>query len=468
MLKITLAQTNPCVGDLGGNAGQIIAAIKQARQNNAGLVIFPELALTGYPPEDLLNKPDFIAKNLYYLEAIRRESKGIAGLLGFVDRSGGKIYNACAYFDNGVKKGVYHKIFLPNYGVFDEKRYFTAGKKPVFWKLNNYKFCVSICEDIWQDGFFTLSKGQRADFAVNISASPFHVGKVSARQKILSRAAKKLKAFLFYCNLSGGQDELVFDGTSMVFSPGGKAVACAKRFAVDTLNFDCDKNTRYPEKIVRRDEREEAFGALKLGLTDYVSKNGFKKVIVGVSGGIDSALVLALAAMALGRENVCGLLMPSKYTSPQTFRDAVRVCENFNVEYRAVNIDCLVNSYAKTLVKIFGDIKINKTEENLQARIRGTLLMAFSNRFGYLVLNTGNKSEVSCGYCTLYGDMVGGFGILKDLPKGLVYKVSRYINERTGGKIPVSIIRRPPSGICDTRSDSQDVCRRRLLRRSNH
>ncbi|MFA5338135.1 MAG: NAD+ synthase, partial [Candidatus Omnitrophota bacterium] len=435
-----------CVGDLEYNAKKIILNIVKAKKAKADIVIFPELALTGYPPEDLLLKPHFIDENLRYLKIIEKESKGIIVILGFVDKYNDKIYNSCAFLKDGKLRDVYRKIYLPNYGVFDEKRYFAPGSLLSFYTFKGYKFCVSVCEDIWRKGFVESLASKKLDFIVNISASPFHLGKISMRKEVISKLAKQTNAFVLYADLVGGQDELVFDGTSMVVSPSGKIVSVANRFKEDFLLFELDNNKKYPAKQISVRQEEEAFSALKLGLYDYVNKNGFKKVIIGVSGGIDSAVVAALAASSLGKDNVCGLIMPSRYTSRATFADAKILCENLGIDHKIININEILDMYLKTLWPLFGKKDGTKTEENLQARIRGNLLMSYSNEFGYLVLNTGNKSEISCGYCTLYGDMVGGFGLLKDIPKTLVYKISRYINcIYPKPVVPLSVIRRAPS-----------------------
>lgn len=446
MLRIALAQINPCVGDLEGNTEKIIANIRRAKNEKADLVVFPELSLPGYPPEDLLLKPHFTDKNLKYLNVVKKESMGITSLVGVVYKKKDKIYNSCVILQDGCLIDVYHKIFLPNYGVFDEKRYFTHGDSIPLYMLDDYKFSVSICEDVWKKEFVNSLADRGIDFIINISASPFHMGKISLREKILSSVAKQTNAFVFYCNLAGGQDELVFDGTSKVFSPKGELLEYARRFSEDFLIFELDKRKKYTLKKIAVKEEEEAFSALQLGLYDYVVKNGFKKVIVGVSGGVDSAVVVSLAKIALGKDNVCAIIMPSRYTSKETSRDAEKICENLEINYYVINIEDIFLSYLKTFKPLFKDYPADKTEENLQARIRGNILMAFSNKFGYLVLNTGNKSEVSCGYCTLYGDMVGGFGILKDVPKLLVYRISHYINKIMKKKvIPSSVIRRAPS-----------------------
>ncbi|MDD5195518.1 MAG: NAD+ synthase [Candidatus Omnitrophica bacterium] len=465
MLKIALAQINAIVGDLEANKRKIIAGIERARREKFDVIVFPELAITGYPPEDLLLKNHFVQENLKCLKLIAKACKDLVAIVGFADSFAGRIYNACAIIQNGKVCGVYRKMYLPSYSVFDEARYFNAGGTLTVCKLGKYNFALSICEDIWKEDFIRSFKGKNIDFILNISASPFYLGKVYLRQQALSLAARKTGAFIFYCNLVGGQDELVFDGTSTVVNPKGELVAIGKRFEEDFLAFSVgEKITHKVQKVSSRAD-EECYRALCLGLSDYVKKNGFGKVIIGISGGIDSALVLALAVHSLGRENVFGLIMPSRYTSAETLSDAKKVCDNFNVKYYLVSIEEIFASFLSSLAPEFAGKAPDKTEENLQARIRGALLMAFSNKFGYLVLNTGNKSEVSCGYCTLYGDMVGGFGVLKDLSKDLVYKLSRYINEIQGREVlPYSIIERAPSAeLKPNQKDSDSLPEYKLL-----
>jgi NAD+ synthase (glutamine-hydrolysing) len=458
MLKVALAQINPCVGDLEGNTNKIIGYLRKARQKNADIVVFPELALTGYPPEDLLLKPHFIDKNLRCLELIKNDCKDIVAVVGFIDKDKDKIYNSCALIQEQKLKDIYHKIYLPNYGVFDEKRYFDHGDSLSFCNFKNYKFSLSICEDIWKEKFVYFLRNTGLRFVINISASPFYLGKISLREKKLSSAAKEAAAFVLYCNLVGGQDELVFDGTSMIFSPQGELLKCAKRFSEDFLIFTFNEKRSYPNEEISVNEEEEAFSALSLGLYDYVKKNGFKKVIVGVSGGIDSAVVLSLAVLALGKDNVFGLIMPSHYTSKGTFNDAKKICDSLGVSHCVVDIEEMLRSYDRALKPYFKNKKQDKTEENLQARVRGNILMAFSNKFGYLVLNTGNKSELSTGYCTLYGDMVGGFGMLKDVPKMLVYKLAHYINKIMNKRIiPLSAIARAPSAELKSNQKDEDT-----------
>ena len=446
MVKIALAQINSSVGDIKGNYATIEDYLRRARRKKADIVVFPELALSGYPPEDLLLKPNFVEANGAYLRKLKAHTKGIVAIVGFVDKKDRHIYNAYALIEDGEIKDIYHKIYLPNYGVFDEKRYFTPGESITCYQYRGHLFSVNICEDIWDTTYVSQLTSQRLDFVINLSASPFHLGKFFLRRKVLAKASKRLRALLLYCNLVGGQDELVFDGTSMIFSPQGQLITYAKHFEEDLLLFSFDKKKKYsPQKIKIREE-EEIFGALRLGLYDYVKKNRFKKVIVGVSGGIDSAVVVSLATYVLGKNNVKALIMPSSYTSPSTLKDAQKICNNLGIQYSLISIDSIFKNFCNSLVPFFKGSTIDKTEENIQARVRGNLLMAFSNKFGYLVLNTGNKSETACGYCTLYGDMVGGFGVLKDVPKTMVYRLARYINTRFKKKvIPTSVFKRSPS-----------------------
>lgn len=444
-MKIALAQINPTVGDIEGNSKKIIKYIREARKQKIDLIAFPELSLCGYPPEDLLFKEHFLKSNKKFLSRISKESKDIVVVAGFAHSQGNKIYNSAGLLFEGKIKSIYNKVYLPNYGVFDERRYFSSGEEIYIYQYQGYKFAVTICEDIWIKEYVNFLSQQELDFIINISSSPFYLGKVKVREKVLSFAAKKTKSFIFYCNLVGGQDELVFDGTSKVVSPSGSIVKYALRFKEDLLIFDFKKNTQYPPEKISYRCQEEVFSALSLGLCDYVNKNSFKEVVIGVSGGIDSAVVLSIAALSLGKERVKALIMPSPYTSEETFSDAIKICENLKIKYEIIHIDNIFRSYLKELSPFFKEKGSDITEENLQARIRGNLLMAFSNKFGYLVLNTGNKSETSCGYCTLYGDMVGGFGVLKDVPKTLVYKLAHYINKKYNNIIPLTIIKRPPS-----------------------
>lgn len=453
-MRIGICQINSIVGDLEGNTVKIIDYIEKGQKKKVDFLIFPELCLTGYPPEDLLFKPYFIKMNRRKLNEIVKKSVGVSVIVGFVDSKGDRIYNAAALIEDGQIKDVYRKIMLPNYGVFDEKRYFSPGDTIPFYYWRDHKFSLSICEDIWEPEYVNYLKGKEIDFLINISASPFHSGKLSLRKKILVNAAKIINTGIIYCNLVGGQDELVFDGTSMVISPSGDVIIYGRRFNEDIIVFDYDNLSRYKPLNITNDYIGEIYNALSLGLSDYVYKNGFKKVIVGVSGGIDSATVISLAVFSLGKRNVIGLIMPSRYTSLETLKDAHQLCKNLGVKYYVVNIEDIYGAYLNTLKDSFRGCDPDITEENIQARIRGNLLMAFSNKFGYLVLNTGNKSELSCGYCTLYGDMVGGFGVLKDVPKTVVYRLARYINKKKK-IIPESIFSRPPSA--ELRPDQKDT-----------
>jgi len=447
MIRIGLAQLNLSVGDIKGNTKKIIDSVEKARKRNIDIIVFPELSLVGYPPQDLLLKKHFIKKNIEALKQIEHATKGIVAIVGFVHAaSDGKgIYNASALIQNGKIRDIYCKINLPNYGVFDEKRYFTPGRTISIYSFKGYKFSVNICEDIWRKDYVKLLTNKGFDFIINISASPFHLDKLSLRKDILTYAALQAHCPIFYCNLVGGQDDLVFDGTSMVISFQGKVISVAKRFKEDLFVSKFPLGNIHP-KNMKEFLPQAVFDALCLGLRDYVRKNGFNKVILGISGGIDSSVVASLAMLALGKENVYALVMPSRYTSKATLSDAKKVCSNLGIRYYIIPIDDIFKYYLNSLQTLFKGYAQDKTEENIQARIRGNILMAFSNKLGYLVLNTGNKSELSCGYCTLYGDMVGGFGVLSDIPKTLVYKVARYINKRMGKKvIPDSVLKRLPS-----------------------
>ncbi|MFH1782876.1 MAG: NAD+ synthase [Candidatus Omnitrophota bacterium] len=456
-IRIALAQINTTVGDMKGNTEKILSSISDAICSDADLVIFPELSITGYPPEDLLLKVHFVKDNIKYLNKITNKVKGITVVLGFVNREGASIYNSAAIVSDQRVIGIYNKIHLPNYGVFDERRYFTKGKSRKIIKIKGVSFAVSICEDIWAE---ETSKERdilsRTDFLVNLSASPYHMDKVKDRERVLTSKAKRCNVPILYCNLIGGQDELIFDGRSALFDKTGKKKIEADAFKEDLLLVDISmgakKRKAKQQKAlpVRKhrylDETEEIFKALVLGVKDYARKNNFSKVALGLSGGIDSALVACIAKEALGNKNVLGLMMPSKYSSKGTQNDALRLAKTLGIDHEVIPINSIFSSYLKTLSKHFGHTEPSIAEENIQARIRGNILMAFSNKFGHLVLNTGNKSETSVGYCTLYGDMAGGFAVIKDVSKNLVYKLARYINKlEKMDIIPTSILDRPPS-----------------------
>jgi len=474
-LRVALAQINVTVGDIRGNERKILSSLREARKAGAGVVLFPELALTGYPPEDLLFKPAFIRDNLAALRRIAPASKGICAVVGFADSGpSGALYNAAAVLRDGRLIHKYHKMMLPNYGVFDEQRYFKAGTTPLTVALSpEGRIGVSICEDIWRDdGPCRTEAASGARLLLNLSASPYHAGKWRLRERILTRRARQCGSWICYANLLGGQDELVFDGGSRVVDPRGRVVFKAPQFKEGLFVVDlesvpgtqgaigtwtrCRSRSGPSARPLRADE--EIFQALVLGLRDYVKKNGFSRVVVGMSGGVDSALTAALAAAALGRRAVTAVSMPSRYSSAGTQADARAVAKGLGIRFLEIPIEPVFQAFLSTLERGIGRTKPDATEENLQARIRGTLLMALSNKFGWLVLSTGNKSEISTGYCTLYGDMAGGFAVIKDVPKTQVYRVSRYANRYFGKKvIPDSVLRRPPSAELKPNQTDQDV-----------
>ncbi|MGA2775533.1 MAG: NAD+ synthase [Candidatus Omnitrophota bacterium] len=496
ILRVCLAQINPTVGDIPGNSKKIIAFIEEARTRQADIVVFPELSLSGYPPEDLLLKPHFIKDNENAIRRIAKASKLIFSIVGYPCLDRDKLCNAAALIYNSRLVDIYRKVFLPNYGVFDEKRYFSQGKIcniVAFGK--KVKIGVNICEDIWHaDGpqrTQVLLGG--AKVLINISASPYHTKKIEEREEALKKRAKENNAYIFYCNLAGGQDELIFDGGSLVFDDKGKLLARGKQFEEDLICVDLNLADLRPPVTLKRKvhfclpaaslrfkflpevkEKEwtstenriekklefldEIYSALLLGIKDYVLKNNFRKVVLGLSGGIDSALTAVLAVDALGSNNVVVLSMPSKFSAPETRKDARVIAKQLGIKLITVPIESIYKEYLSSLRGHFRDYKLNTTEENIQARIRGNLLMAFSNKFGWLVLTTGNKSEISTGYCTLYGDMAGGFSVLKDVPKGLVYDLSCFRN-KCGKKemIPESVINRAPTAELKRNQKDQDT-----------
>jgi NAD+ synthase (glutamine-hydrolysing) len=443
-IRFHIAQINTTVGDIFGNTGLIIGKIKEAQKNNAHCVLFPEMAVTGYPPEDLLYKKRFVDGNLAALKQIAREATSTTAVVGFVDRVKGKLYNAAAVLSGGRVVKVYHKINLPNYGVFDEKRYFTAGEKAVVFEASGFRICLSICEDLWVDCPAIHKAARGSDFLVNISASPYHMLKWKERVGQFSGRARQYGTKIVYCNLTGGQDELVFDGHSLVFDEKGKVLCQGRQFGEQDMLVD------FPFKPAKKTTpfsvEEEVYEALKTATRDYILKNGFKKAVLGLSGGVDSALVAVLAADALGKENVNLIFMPSKFSSKESYDDAKELSGNLGIDLMVIPIQKTFDTMLAELAQGFAGTKSGTTEENLQARIRGNINMAFSNKFNWLVLTTGNKSEMSTGYATLYGDMAGGFAVIKDLPKTLVYRVARMRNEKAGfDLIPDNIMTKAPT-----------------------
>ncbi|MCX7927784.1 MAG: NAD+ synthase [Candidatus Omnitrophica bacterium] len=471
-IRIACAQVNPTVGALFENYQLIISNIEKAKNLGADIVVFPELCLTGYPPEDLLFKEHFVRQNIAILKEIAVKVEGIIAVVGFVDKTELGIFNASAIIANRRIQTAYHKTLLPNSGVFDEKRYFVAGNKPlVFCMVKNksyIKIGVAICEDVWHKTGPLKEEAQKGAKIILVSnASPFHLQKFKERQEIIRQQAKENKVFIVYVNMVGGQDELVFDGRSFIVDSHGKMISQAKAFAEDLLLEDllvAQDSRRTPknikkipvgtgnqnkinlpkQKIMVLSPIQEIYQALVLGLRDYVHKNGFTKVIVGLSGGIDSSLVATIAADALGKENVIGVFMPSRYSSPQSQADAQKVAENLGITFKNISIEQIYQMYLLILEKEFLGTQRDVTEENIQARIRGNILMALSNKFGWLVLNTANKSEISCGYTTLYGDLIGGFAVLKDVPKTVVYELASYCNSNKE-IIPATVFKKEPT-----------------------
>jgi NAD+ synthase (glutamine-hydrolysing) len=491
-LRVALGQINPTVGDFEHNVRMIVDAIERARAQGAALVAFPELAITGYPPEDLLFRPEFLRQARESLELVAAETKDIAALVGFpwLDRD---LFNACAVLAGGELKAIYPKRFLPNYGVFDEVRYFQPGRKLLLLKVGDALIGPTVCEDIWQPGPPATDLALAgAHVIANISASPFHVGKGQEREEMLITRARDNACWVVLVNAVGGQDELIFDGHSLVIDEEGEVVARAPSFEEALLVVDIDAETAIARRLVdarRRalarerdvpdpplvdlgpekkqadlarpkvaeplDELEQMRLALELGLRDYVEKNSFSEVVIGVSGGIDSALTAALAVEALGPDRVHAVSMPSRFSSEETRRDARLLAESLGTSFLELPIDQIFDGYEEALADVFAGRESDLTEENLQARIRGTQLMALSNKFGWLVVATGNKSELSVGYSTLYGDMAGGFALLKDVYKTDVFRLSRHLNERAGRElIPETIIDRAPSA--ELRADQLD------------
>ena len=492
-LRIGLAQINPTVGDISGNVRKILEWIGRAREAGCDLLAFPELVITGYPPEDLLFKPAFIEANRRAVDEITRATTGLSVIVGFADKTD-QTWNAAAVLHDGRLAGIYHKQLLPNYGVFDEKRYFAAGAETPVFVLGDAMMGVTICEDIWfPGGPATAQALAGAQVVITINGSPYHRGKGSARETMLAERAVRDTVALAYVNMVGGQDELVFDGQSLIVDERGAIIARGKAFEEDLViaDLDCDavsrrrqsaarlneapsshhisrvvlappptrsKPTLPPREIRPLEDVQEVYEALTVGTLDYVRKNGFTRVVIGLSGGIDSSLVATIAVDALGAENVVGATMPSPYSSAGTKRDARRLAGQLGIEFLRLPITPAFRAMKRILAKPFKGLKEDTTEENIQARIRGMLLMALSNKFGWLVLTTGNKSEIAVGYCTLYGDMAGGFAVIKDVPKTLVYKLARYRNSRGPRPvIPESVLERPPSAELRPNQTDQDT-----------
>ncbi|MDI6744846.1 MAG: NAD+ synthase [Thermodesulfovibrionales bacterium] len=461
-IKIALAQINPTVGDIDGNVKKICGYIGKAKAQSAAIVVFPELAVTGYPPEDLLLKQHFIDDNLAALSRVIESTKDIAAVVGFVDRKDSVLYNAAAIIHNCKMIGVYRKIFLPNYGVFDEYRYFRAGTETPVYAIENIKIGVNICEDIWYpEGPVKYQAIAGAEIILNINASPYHMAKAHLREKMVSERASDNKVAIAYLNTVGGQDELVFDGGSFIADKTGEIIFRGKQFEeeMSVSEIVLDGLGQAGKKHISpriSPLEEEVYKALVLGTRDYVIKNDFKQAVIGLSGGLDSSLVTAIAVDAIGKENVSGIFMPSPYTSKESREDAYELAKNLSIKIIEAPISNIFEAYRENLRAEFKGLPDDKTEENLQARIRGNILMAFSNKFGWLVLTTGNKSEMSVGYATLYGDMAGGFAVIKDVPKTLAYELCKWKNSEEGrAVIPQMVLWKEPSA--ELRHDQKDT-----------
>ena len=457
-MKIALAQTNPIIGDFEGNLKRLLDSIEKARHLKADLCVFPELCITGYPPLDLLERPEFIDQNLKALDTLTRQVKGIAVIAGYISRTSKKIgkelQNTAALISDGRIVSTHIKMLLPTYDVFDERRYFEPADDVHIVEFKGRKLGISICEDIWNDADFwptrlydrdpvaeLINKG--ADILINISASPFTLEKRTLRPRMLKSAAQNYGRPLVFVNQVGGNDDLVFDGHSLAFDEKGELLARCHELAEDLAIVDLDSGAGDIRECSTSDE-EGALKALILGTQDYVRKCGFKSAVLGLSGGIDSSLTAVIAARALGAENVNGVLMPSRYTSQASIDDALALAKTLGIKTQSVPIDGLFKAFLDQLELVFEARQPDITEENIQARVRGVILMSLSNKFGHILLTTGNKSEIATGYCTLYGDMAGGFAVLSDVPKTLVYRISEEIN-KSGEIIPESVLTKPPS-----------------------
>jgi len=489
-VRVALGQFNALVGDLAGNAEKMRSIYIEALRSNVDLLVFPELAVCGYPPEDLLLKKHFLKGGRLAVEKLAADCPDKTIIVGFAEQFQGDCYNSAAVLQSGRISKIYRKGLLPNYSVFDERRYFRAGAKPLVIEVAGFGVAVTICADIWdikwlanflssreagalssrEAGSLSSRKaGSLRDVGqiqmiLNISASPFHVGKTEQREAMLSRCAEEFNCAVSYCNLVGGQDEIVFDGRSMFANSSGKITACAKAFDEDLLIADVssagDGSVQVepigPPAPQLTDSLDEIYQALVLGTRDYTRKNGFSKTLLGLSGGIDSSVTAAIAVAALGAENVVGLTMPSEFNSPETIADAEKLAKNLGIELVKLPIGPILKQFDEGLKQAPGWDNEGVAYENLQARIRGTLLMSLSNQFGALVLTSGNKSETAVGYATLYGDTAGGFAVIKDVPKTVVYKLAEHINKITGREvIPASVLTRPPSA--ELKADQKDT-----------
>ncbi len=448
VLRIALGQLNTTVGDLAGNVGMMIEWAGRATELGADLVVFPELAVTGYPPEDLVLRPEFVGENREALEQLAAgTADGCAVITGFVDRAADGLHNAAAFLRGGAVDAVYHKAKLPNYGVFDERRYFVPGTSGCEVAMGDLAVGISVCEDAWEPGIpWTSYVG--TPVVVNINGSPYHLGKTHERAEVISARARETGAWIVYVNTVGGQDELVFDGGSMVVSPAGEVACLAAMFEEElaVAELDVDAGTVAGPHAEWPTDAEQVYRALELGTRDYVRKNGFGEVVLGLSGGVDSALVAAIAADALGADAVRVMAMPSMYSSTESLEDALEVARRLGLRLDSVPIGEVFDAYGAALREVLSGTEPGLAEENIQARIRGNLLMAVSNRFGSLVLATGNKSEYAVGYSTLYGDMAGGFAPIKDVPKTLVYELCRWRNTQSAQPpIPDRVLTKPPS-----------------------
>ena len=494
VIRIALAQINSTVGDLTGNTAKICSYIDKAKDLDVDLIAFPELAITGYPPEDLVFRNQFVQENMKCSLEVSRYAKGITAIFGFVELDN-KLYNSAAVASEGEMKGIHKKIFLPNYGVFDEERYFASGDTCPVFTINGIKVGVNVCEDIWYPkGPTTVQRVAGAELIVNINGSPFHAGKRQDRESMLIERALDHGLFIAYVNQVGGQDELVFDGSSVVIDPEGNVISRGESFLEDLVICDIDtaqlqqardantqefaaeglenvgvpvhkhisneipqpKKQFIPKDIQPTSSLEEVRKALVIGTKDYVNKSGFQKVLIALSGGIDSSLVAAIAAEALGPDNVIGISMPSQFSSEGSETDANELAKNIGIRIESIPIRQIVTSMELALQGQFHGTEWGVAEENIQSRIRGNLIMAMSNKFGWMVLTTGNKSEMAVGYATIYGDMAGGFSVIKDVPKLMVYNLCRHINEISSSiVIPQTILDKPPSA--ELRPDQKDT-----------